>query len=113
MAAFPLPLPFFDRAEDGAGGASSASTSTLARFARLPRVDGAGAVSMASSGVASRAGAFRFRDVVGGGAAGGGGGAGGLALLGSVAPAERLAAERVILDDMSLWFSKLNSSGRC
>jgi hypothetical protein len=100
-------FPFFERA--GVGLGRGASGSVRVRFARPPRAGGARALSSACSGLGSRGGAaFRFREVVDGGpgGAGGGGGAGWLAV-----PAERLAAERVTLDDMSncttrrcIWF---------
>jgi len=57
-------LPFFRRFEGvGAGGAGKVSVDTFCRLLRLD--EGGFACSISGRGLASRAGAFRFRDEVG------------------------------------------------
>ena len=91
-----LPLPFFERAAEGAG---ESCCSTLVRLERPARVGGASGCSWGSSGLDSRAEALRFLVEP---ARAGGGGAGGFGGLLDEEPDESLADERVTLDDMSL-----------
>jgi hypothetical protein len=92
-----LPLAFLER-----GGASCAST--LVRFARPRREDTPSAlVGGGCSGLDSRGALFLLR-VEAGGREGAVVGGGGLGVLSSAEPVDRLAAERVTLDDMRLRF---------
>ena len=98
-----LPLPFLERAGSSCG-------SILLRLARLPRAGAASGVPWGCSGLDPRwAGFFRLREGAGAACegAGGGGGGGGGSLA---SPADRRAAERVTLEDMSLVFCVVNGA---
>jgi hypothetical protein len=76
---------------------------TLVRLAR-PRWEGGASSVGGGSGLDSRGALFLLRVEAGGrvGAVAGGGGLG--VRLSSAEPVDRLAAERVTLDDMRFWF---------
>jgi hypothetical protein len=76
--------------------------SPLGRLVRLLRAGAASAGSEGGSLLGSRWAALRLREGAGGGCVGGGGGGGGGRFGGSplAEPTDRLAAERVTLDDM-------------
>lgn len=99
MAALPLPFAFLERA-----GASWGSV--LVRLARPPRGDGSSGLLDDCSRLASRGAVFLLRVEAGGRWAGAvGGGGGGLGAVSLLDPVDRLAAERVTLDeDMRFWF---------
>jgi hypothetical protein len=90
-----LPLAFLDRAGLSLG-------STFVRLARLLRAGASPWISGSGSGLELGGAAFLLRPEAG--ARVGGGGGGGSALLSLAEPVDRLAAERVTLDDMRFWF---------
>jgi hypothetical protein len=88
-----------DSAEDMAGLSLG---STFVRLARLLRAGASPWISGSGSGLELGGAAFLLRPEAG--ARVGGGGGGGSALLSLAEPVDRLAAERVTLDDMRFWF---------
>ena len=84
--------------------------SPLERLVRLLRAGATSAGSEGGSPLESRWAALRLREDAGGGCEGGGGGGGGGFGSSPLAePADRLAAERVTLDDMIFWLKTLHA----